>query len=404
MKKVLKKIFIILVIIVSLSFLKIHGIECELGINPSGRSQDELNELINKCAAKKDELSQRRNSLSSEIQYMDTQIYLTTLRIQNTEQKIIITEKEINTLSSRIEGLDESLTNLSGLLIRKVVENYKQRGISFFSLLFDSQNAGDLINKIKYIKTARNNNQRLLVQVQEAKSNFEEQKKLREEKKAELNELTETLNTQKQSLNTQKSQKQKLLIDTQNDEANYQRIISQAQAQLAGFKSFVSSAGAGIISANQFGTGSDGSYYSQRDARWATQTIGYSSENILNVGCLLTSVAIAGKKYGSDVNPANIASDANRFFGSTAYMKLPWAGVAGRSYSSIGTDDNSITQELNNGNYVIVGVGGCANGGSHFVVLIKKEGNDYIMHDPIFGPDIKFSAHYSNICTAATFK
>lgn len=404
MKKVLKKIFIILVIIASISFLKIHGIECELGINPSGRNQDELNELINKCAAKKDELSQRRNSLSSEIQYMDTQIYLTTLRIQNTEQKIIITEKEINTLSSRIEGLDESLTNLSGLLIRKVIENYKQREISFFSLLFDSQNAGELINKIKYIKTARDNNQRLLVQVQEAKSNFEEQKKLREEKKAELNELTETLNTQKQSLNTQKSQKQKLLIDTQNDEANYQRIISQAQAQLAGFKSFVSSAGAGIISANQFGTGSDGSYYSQRDARWATQTIGYSSENILNVGCLLTSVAMVGKKYGSDVNPANIASDSNRFFGSTAYMKLPWEGVAGRSYSSLGTDDNSITQELNNGNYIIVGVGGCANGGSHFVVLTKKDGNDYIMHDPIFGPDIKFSSHYGNICSAATFK
>jgi len=404
MKKVLKKIFIILVIIVSLSFLKIHGIECELGINPSGRSQDELNELINKCAAKKDELSQRRNSLSSEIQYMDTQIYLTTLRIQDTEQKIIITEKEINTLGSRIEGLDESLTNLSGLLIRKVVENYKQREISLFSLLFDSENAGDLINKIKYVKTARDNNQRLLVQVQEAKSNFEEQKKLREEKKTELNELTETLSTQKQSLNTQKSQKQKLLIDTQNDEVNYQRIISQAQAQLAGFKSFVSSAGAGIISANQFGTGSDGNYYSQRDTRWATQTIGYSSENILNVGCLLTSVAMLGKKYGSDVTPANIASDANRFFSSTAYMRLPWAGVVGRSYSSIDTDDNSITQELNNSNYVIVGVGGCANGGSHFVVLTKKEGNDYIMHDPIYGPDIKFSTHYSNICTAATFR
>ena len=155
--------------------------------------------------------------------------------------------------------------------------------------------------------TARNNNQKLLVQVQEAKSNFEEQKKIREDKKIELDELTNTLNAQKLSLASQKSQKQKLLLDTQNDEANYQRIISLAKAQLSGFKSFASSAGAGVISANQFGNGSDGSYYSQRDSRWASQNIGYSSENILDVGCLLSSVAIVGKRYGSNVTPADIA-------------------------------------------------------------------------------------------------
>lgn len=404
MYKIIKKSILLLIIILSLNLIKVNGIECELGINPYGKSQDELNELINKCTGKRNELSQRRNTLSSEIQYMDTQIYLTTLKIQETEQKIDITQDEINILGSKIEGLDQSLDHISKLLLSKIVQSYKQREISLFSLLFDSQNVDELLTKIKYVKIARDNNQKLLIQVQEAKSNFEEQKKLREEKKIELNQLTLTLNAQKQSLADQKVQKQKLLADTQNDEAVYQRIISQAQAQLSGFKSFVSSAGAGIISANQFGSGSDGSYYSQRDIRWANQTIGYSQENILSVGCLLTSVAMVGKRYGDNIVPSDIASDANRFFGSTAYMRLPWVGVAGRSYSSISPDGASISTELDNGNYVIVGVGGCSYGGSHFVVLTKKEGNDYIMHDPIYGPDIKFSAHYSNICSAATFK
>lgn len=404
MKKFVKQILLLFLLLVVSRTFNVYGIECELGTNTSGRSQEELNELINKCAAKKNELSQRRNTLSSEIQYMDTQIYLTNLQIQNTEQKIISTGKEIDLLGSRIEGLDQSLDYISRLLLDKIVQTYKQREISLFGLLFDSQNADDLLTKIKYVKTARDNNQRLLVQVQEAKSNFEEQKKMREEKKLELDQLTETLNGQKISLDSQKIQKQKLLADTRNDEANYQRLISQAQSQLAGFKSFVSNAGAGIISANQFGNGSDGNYFSQRDARWAGQNIGYSSENILNVGCLLTSVAMVGKKYGSSLSPSDIAADSNRFFANTAYMRLPWPGVAGKSYASVGTDDGSITQELNNGNYVIVGVGGCASGGSHFVVLTKKDGDDYIMHDPIYGPDIKFSAHYGNICTAATFR
>lgn len=400
MKNFFKQIIFLFILIVSLSLIdKIFAIECNTSVQLT--TDEKIKEFQAQCL---DPLRNQINTLSQQIQYMNNQIYLTTVQIQQTEQKIITTEKEIGVLESRIEGLDVSLTNLSSLLIDKVVKDYKQRSVSLFSIIFDSQNAGDLLTKIKYIKTARNDNQKLLVQVQQAKANFEEQRTLREQKKVELDQLTETLTVQQQSLNSQKVQKQKLLTDTQSDETTYQRIIQQARAQLAGFKSFVSGTGAGIISANQFGNGSDGSYYSQRDARWATQSIGYSSENILDVGCLLTSVSMVGKHYGANVTPGDIAADTNRFFGNTAYMRLPWAGVAGRSYSSIGTDDTSITNELNNGNYVIVGVGGCGYGGSHFVVLTKKDGDDYIMHDPIYGPDIKFSSHYSNICSAATFK
>ncbi|MBI5127437.1 hypothetical protein HZA76_03190 [Candidatus Roizmanbacteria bacterium] len=396
MLKFFRYLILFLILFFSLSFLdKVRAIECNTGVQL--KTQQEIDEFDSKCVKP---LRNQINTLSEQIQYMNNQIYLTTTLIQQTEQKIVATQKEIDILGSRIEGLDDSLTNLSDLLIRKIIKDYKQRSVSLFGLLFDSQNANELISKIKYVKTVRDNNQKLLVQVQEAKSNFEEQKKLRETKKIELDELTQTLTAQQQSLNDQKIQKQKLLADTQNDESTYQRLIQQARAQLAGFKSFVTSAGAGIISANQFGNGSDGSYYSQRDARWASQTIGYSSENILDVGCLLTSVAMVAKRYGSSVTPAEIASDTNRFFGNTAYMSLPWKSVAGKNYQG-GVD---IDQELANGNYVIVGVGGCASGGSHFVVLTKKEGDDYIMHDPIFGPDIKFSSHYSNICSTGTFK
>lgn len=383
-----KKIFIL----TALFFLVIFSI----------RAQDvtDLQKKINEYQAKLQQLKQQKNTLSSQIQYMDTQIYLTGLQISATEQKIVETEKEINLLGSRIEGLDQSLDYLSKQLIKRIVEGYKKKPLSIFSLLFDNRSASDFLNQVKYLKTAQDNNQKLLYTVQETKTNAEEQKKLREEKKIELDRLTEILNFQKISLNNQKDQKQKLLNDTQSDETTYQRLLVQAQAQLAGFKSFVANAGAGIISANQFGTGSDGSYYSQRDERWANQTIGYSSENILNVGCLLTSVAMIAKHYGDNITPGNIASDVSRFYGYTAYMSLPWKSVAGRSYYG----GVNIDQELQNGNYVIVGVGGCASGGSHFVVLTKKDGDDYVMNDPIYGPDLKFGSHYSNICSSGTFK
>jgi len=391
---------VILFFIILLSFLSlgyVYSAECD---DKTG------SEKINCLEQKLQQLKQQKNTLSSQIQYMDTQVYLTILQINETEQKITNTEKEINLLGSRIEGLDQSLDYLSKQLIKRIVVGYKKKPFSILSLLFDYKNADDFLNQVKYLKTAQDNNQKLLYRVQETKTNAEEQKKSREEKKVELGRLTEKLNLQKLSLNNQKSQKQKLLSDTQSDETTYQKLLAQAQAQLSGFRSFVSNAGAGIIGANQFGTGSDGSYFSQRDARWANQTIGYSNENILNVGCLLTSVSMMLKKHGADVNPSTIASTPDYFWASTAYMNYRWNISLPNGLHGYSLSVSEIDSELNSGNYVIVGVGynGCHNGGDHYVVLTKKDGDDYKMHDPIYGPDISFNSHYSLKCSAETIR
>ncbi len=351
------------------------------------------------------QLRQKKNTLSSQIQEMDAQVYIKTLTIQKTEQKITETEHEVETLDNRIDTLDSSLTNLSKVLIQRVVKGYKKHAFSFFDLFLNSENMSSLISTVKYQKTTQDNNQKLLVQVQEAKTNYEEQKTLRETKKKELDELVSTLENQKIALRNQQAQKQKLLIDTRNDETVYQQLLSQARLQLTSFKSFVqTSGGDSIIAANSFGNGSDGTYYSQRDARWANQAIGYSSESILKVGCLLTSISMVAKKNGQNITPSDFAADTSHFWANTAWMRYPWPSVAGKSMVSVG----NIDEELNNGNYVIVGLAysSCAgkSGGDHYVVLTKKDGNDYIMHDPIYGPDIKFSSHYSTICSSATYK
>jgi len=354
------------------------------------------------------ELGQQKNTLSSQIAQIDTQISLTGLQVQRSEQKIIATQNEIEKLGSRIDNLDSSLNTLSKLLLRQITKSYKTRSVSLVDILFETNDVNDLANKIKYLRTSQNNNQKLLIQVQEAKASYEEQKVVREQKKKELDQLILSLNSQKDTLKSQQIQKQKLLADTNNDETTYQALLTQAQSQLKGFKSFVQSSGASsVIGANAFGNGSDGAYFSQRDARWAHQAIGYSSESILDVGCLLSSIAMIGKKNGSDVSPATLASDTSRFWAYTAWMNYPWPSIAGKSYRGLSTSD--IDGELSGGNYVIVGIsysGSCwgKSGGDHYVVLTKKDGDTYTMHDPIQGPDKKFSSYYSTICSAATFK
>lgn len=381
------------VLLVFIFFTVVHAQSCS--------NEADCKKLIQEYEQKLVGIREQKNTLSSQIDFADTQIYIATLRIQDTERKITQTADEIENLKGRITTLNSSLDYLTKLLLEKIVESYKRREAPLFSMFIDPDNASLMVNRLKYAKAAEENDRRLAFQVQQAKLNFEQQRDQRKVKQAELANLQAVLEDQKSALDSQRVQKQKLLNDTQSDEFTYQRLLSLAQAQLSGFKNFVFSSGASsVIGANSFGNGSDGNYYSQRDERWASRSMGYSSESVLDVGCLITSTAMVAKKYGDSSTPGDLASDVNRFYSNTAYVTLPWKSVAGRSYTPV----SNIDQELQNGNYVIVGVGGCSSGGSHFVVLTKKEGDSYIMHDPIYGPDKKFSDYYSNICTSATFK
>lgn len=367
--------------------------------------KSELEQKIQQYQAKLSDLRNQKNTLSSQIQYMDTQIYLTGLNIIETERKVKETEKEIETLTSRIEGLDTSLNYLSKVLIQRVVSGYKSQNASIFDLVLNSGNADELVNKMQYQKVTQDNNQKMLVHVQEAKLNFEEQKSLREKKMKELDELNTQLNAQKVSLNDQKTAKQRFLAVTQNDENTYQKLLEDAQKQLAGFRSFVKTAGGGVVGANAFGAGSDGWYYTQRDERWAGRTIGNSNDTVLEVGCLLTDIAMLMKRDGVNYTPYDIASNSEFFLSNTAYMIHPsnFSWPNGKRYTNISI--GAIDDQIKNGTPVIVGLY-TGKYGTHYVILKQIDGGDYIMHDPYYGPDKHFSDYYGrgSIFVAAVFQ
>lgn len=216
-------IILFFIIFFSVFLLKyIYSAECD---NKTGDEKINcLNQLIKTG-------EQKVNDLESEKQLLDNKAYLTGLQIKETETKIESTQKEVDILGTRIEGLDQSLDYISKLLIQKIVQGYKQKSVSLLNVLFDSKNANDLLTKVKYVKTSRDNNQKLLVQVQQAKSNAEEQKKLREEKKIKLDQLEKQLISQKSQLYYLITQKEIILRDTQNNNARYKQLLQQALAE-----------------------------------------------------------------------------------------------------------------------------------------------------------------------------
>src|SRR3989338_6073013 len=346
---------------------------------------------IEEYQRKLNDFAQQRNTLSSEIQYMTLQINLTILKIQETEEKIISTQKEIEILTSRIKGLDTALNHLSKLLLKKVVVGYKNRTISFFDMLFDSQNANDFFSRVKYLKTAQENNQKLLVQVQETKLNFEEQKNLREEKTIELAELESQLNNQKDDLNNQKGAKQKILNVTQNDEKIYQRLLEQARAEYAAIQGIISGAGtetklrevkkgesiASIIPAASCNSSGGHLHFIVQEGVTVTNPFNYL-KSVDHSNC---SGSACDSSDGDSFNPSgswdwplNPAIELEQGYGNTWAARNTWVGRIYSFHNGIDINGSANTVlavgegELYRGSYSV----GCA---LPYVKLVHKDSN-----------------------------
>ncbi len=367
--------------------------------------------LRDKETCLKDKLNGIRSkklTLTSEINLINGKISLQRIKIKQTLAEIDQLEAEIKTLSSQINNLNISLDRLTDMLLERVRARYKRSRFSPFVLMFDTTSLENFLLRQRYLEEASKQTAAIMQKAETQRILFDQQKQKKESIQQELESKKQKLERQRRQLANQRYGQQKLLTETRNSEAIYQRLLAQAQAQIAAFSSFVKSSGVGsIITANAFGSGEDGAYFSQRDARWGYQTIGNSSENILNVGCLLTSVAMVLKKNGIDTNPAIIAANPKYFSVNTAYMYFrnrfnPWFG----KLNNYRISTSQIDHELNQGHYVIAGInyGRCKRNADHFVVLTKKIGNDYLMHDPLYGPDLKFSSHYSRVCKAEVFR
>jgi len=342
------------------------------------------------------DIRQQKNTLSGQIQQMDTQIALAELQIQRSIAKIADTQNEIEKISSRIGNLDSSLATLSKLLLRQVAQSYKTRSISLVDLLFETNDVNDLANAVKYLRASQNSNQKLLVQVQEAKMNYEEQKVMREQKKKELDQLIASLNLQKENLTNQQAQKERLLAETNNDESTYQSLLTQAEAQLKSFGKFVANQGGSSLLSNQTVCNDWGCYYNQRDTQWGATSLNNTGYTLASDGCLITSMAMVYTHFGHrNVTPLSINSNPLNF---ASYYPAYLNRVIVADGTQSTRISSAIDSELSAGRPVIVGIS--YDGGplpDHFLVLVSGSNGSYKMNDPYTpnGANIPFTDHYS---------
>ena len=133
--------------------------------------------------------------------------------------------------------------------------------------------------------------------------------------------------------------------------------------------------------------------YSQQDPAWKSVKIGSSSETIGHVGCALTSVNMLVSGHGYPETPKTLNAKLNSR-GGYVDAAIIWGAVTGIypqiAYRSLvlcrdtAAPLSQIDASIAAGQPVLVEVDSSPKAGlqTHWVVLYKKQGDDYLMLDP----------------------
>lgn len=177
--------------------------------------QKEIEELEKKIS----ELQTQEKTLSSQISYMNSQIQLTTLKIAQTEE-------EITVLTGKISRLEVSLDSLAQILGKRIVASYKHGEVDPVNLFFSTRGFSDFFMRYKYLKVIQLHDRKLLLAMEETRTNYDDQKQ-------EVEKLNTKLQSQQKLLDKQKKDKEYLLSITRADEARFRQMLASARAEQA---------------------------------------------------------------------------------------------------------------------------------------------------------------------------
>jgi hypothetical protein len=127
--------------------------------------------------------------------------------------------------------------------------------------------------------------------------------------------------------------------------------------------------------------------FRQNDDRWGEDVLAKGPTTLAQEGCAVSSAAMVLASYGLDTDPGrlNKALTENDGYEGTSWIRWEKAAEVTGNFTEKAYEDlpsyQLIDLNLQQGNPVIVRVRS-KSGGTHFVVIVGKDGYDYLTRDP----------------------
>ena len=129
-------------------------------------------------------------------------------------------------------------------------------------------------------------------------------------------------------------------------------------------------------------------YYLQRDPRWAGDTLAPSRQTIGAVGCLVCSLAMGSEALGAPMDPGALNRRLGAEGGYTRQAWVIWEKVSAATGGAIEVtvherpEHSIIDGALERGELPVVKLI-LPSGAPHWVLIVGKEGEDYLIKDPL---------------------
>lgn len=202
--------------------------------------QNQIKELQNKVS----ELQSQGKTLSSQIGVMDGQIKLTELKINATRQELNELVKDIETANNKIKALEQTLSNVTKVLFKRISATYEVASFNKpLNLFLSSNSISSFFSRSNYLRIVQAHDKQVIFATQQAKNDYANQKDIYEDKKAKVESLKKQLEGYTAQLDQEKKSKQALLEATKNDEKKYQDLLARARAEFEAIQGIVAGKG-----------------------------------------------------------------------------------------------------------------------------------------------------------------
>ncbi|MDD3486833.1 MAG: C39 family peptidase [Candidatus Moranbacteria bacterium] len=364
--------------------------------------QEQIDELEQKAASYRQMIKVNQNkegALQNQIQLMETQISSLESSINEIQKNIDANQQDIDGLSSQIREKQKEIDGQKVILGQLLQSFYENDQDTLTEMLLKNSSFSDFMNQTEYISQTGSRVDEMLNSIKDAQDSLAQAKKDLEFKNDEQKKQRGDATQKKLSLDSEKSSRRQLLVDTQGQEQKYQDLlerVEQEKQELLGDIEELSSERSDALAEVEAnikkpasGLASASWYFSQKDKRWANQTIGYSNTLMKSYGCAVTALSMVLKYHGVNIDPGTLA-DQPIFYHDLIVWPNAWKGVKLSSTTYHGNVDwDVIDDELKDDNPVIVFVKSTKRGAGHYVVIHGKDKKgEYVVHDPYWGSNI----------------
>ena len=238
-----KKIISIILIILILQYF------CTFVFAENSITNEITNNVANKntLEEQKQEVEDKIDETTGKLEYLQTELSATMIRVQEIEDKVLAYESDVQTLGTQMENLQTSIddttqklaiasqsyTEKSDMLAKRLVAMYESGNISYLDVLLNSNNITDFISRYYVLEEIAEYDSILIKQVEEEKKNIETTKQKLENEQAEIKIVKAKLEQTSLVLNNMKTLQQSYVDDLTEAEKILQQQITDYKKEQA---------------------------------------------------------------------------------------------------------------------------------------------------------------------------